>query len=29
MLGGRLIRCESQDEDLIVDATIEKGGAQA
>ena len=29
MLGGRTVRCESQDEDLIIDAMIEKGGAQA
>ena len=29
MLNGRTIRCESQDEDLIIDAMIEKGGAQA
>ena len=28
-LNGRTVRCESQDEDLIIDATIEKGGAQA
>ncbi|MBQ8202298.1 MAG: hypothetical protein IJZ74_11100, partial [Clostridia bacterium] len=29
MLNGRKIQCESQDEDLIIDAMIEKGGAQA
>ena len=28
-LNGRTIQCESQDEDLIIDAMIEKGGAQA
>ena len=29
MLNGRKIQCESQDEDLIIDAMIDKGGAQA
>ena len=29
MLNGLRIQCESQDEDLIIDAIIEKGGAQA
>jgi hypothetical protein len=28
-LDGRTIRCESQDQDLIIEATIGKGGARA